>query len=71
MLSKNSYDYWSLRGNGDFLPIGSIFQDEIGLEKRGIFFNRRIARAADSLLYCHRIYSHLELAEEAEIGVLL
>lgn len=71
MLSKNSYDFWSLRENGDFLLVKSIYEDEIGLEKRGIFFDKRIARTAEALLYCHRLYSHLGLSEESEIGVFL
>lgn len=71
MRPKNSYDYWSLRENGDFLQVKTIFEDEHGLERRGLFFDTRITRTAELLLFCHRLYSELGVSEDMEIGVQL
>src|SRR5207249_6676973 len=47
--TKQSYDYWSIRRNGDFYFVGSLFEDE---RRPGfVFFNTRIVRVTEALLY--------------------
>jgi hypothetical protein len=54
---KESYDYWTIRNNGDFYLLKTIFEDE--REPGSIFFNTRIVRTAETLQYCSRLYSGL------------
>jgi hypothetical protein len=65
--SEESYDYWAIRRNGDFFFVGSLFEDE---RRPGeIFFNTRIVRVAESLLYLIRLYSQLGLDRSARVSV--
>lgn len=60
---RNSYDYWSLRKNGDFYLLKSIFEDE--RRENTIFFNTRIVRITETLLYASRLYSGLGVRKDA------
>jgi cellulose biosynthesis protein BcsQ len=72
-----SYDYWSLRKNGDFFLLQNYFEDTVGERGRinaryraegdKIFFDTRIMRLVESLLYCSRLYSRLDVSEKARI----
>ena len=54
------YDYWTWRKNGDFYLRQNLFEDD-RKEKRGklIYFETRIERLAEALLYCSRVYRRL------------
>jgi hypothetical protein len=53
----NSYDYWALRRNGDFYLLHSLFEDQ---HTPGcVFYDTRIVRLTESLLYCARLYTQL------------
>lgn len=53
----SSYDYWAIKKSGDFYSLSSLFEDK---RRPGhIFFNTRIVRAAEALLYCARLLSRL------------
>ena len=52
-----SYDYWALRRNGDFYLRKSLFEDK--RDPREIFFNTRIVRNTELLLYALRLYDRL------------
>ncbi len=55
----NSYDYWTLRKDGAFYLLKSLFEDE---RRPGyIFFNTRIVRITETLLYAARLYSGLHV----------
>jgi hypothetical protein len=56
---KGSFDYWTIRRNGDFYLLKSIFEDERDPKK--LFFNTRISRVTETLLYCARLYTRLEV----------
>lgn len=60
---RNSYDYWMLRKNGDFYLLKSIFEDE--RKENTIFFNTRIVRITETLLYSARLYSGLNVPRDA------
>ncbi len=55
--NRDSFDYWALRRNGDFYWRGSLFEDQ---RRPGeIFFDTRIVRVTEALLYCARLYAAL------------
>ncbi len=55
--SQESYDYWTIRRDGDFYFLGSLFEDERTSGK--LFFDTRIVRVTEAVLYCLRLYSAL------------
>jgi len=64
---QNSYDYWALRNNGDFYLLKSLFEDE---KKSGsIFFDTRIIRITETLMYCRRLYSKLGVPDSNMISL--
>lgn len=64
---KGRYDYWTLRRNGDFYLLKSLFEDE--RQPNQIFFNTRIVRITEALLYCGRLYTRLGLPAETTINI--
>ncbi len=60
---RQSYDYWTLSKNGDFYLLKSIFEDE--RKENTIFFNTRIVRLTETLLYSARLYSGLNVPRDA------
>ena len=64
-----AYDYWALRKNGDFYLLKTLFEDERKPEE--IFFNTRIVRITETLLYCARLYSRLGVSTAALINVVI
>ena len=64
---RSSYDYWALRRNGDFYFLGSLFEDT--RDPTRIFFNTRIVRVTETLLYCARLYSRLGVNPAAVVNV--
>ena len=55
--SQPHYDYWALRRNGDYYLRKSIFEDQ--RNPSAIFFNTRIVRNTELLLYALRLYDRL------------
>ncbi|MCK4820234.1 hypothetical protein KA005_31005, partial [bacterium] len=59
---KENYDYWTLRKDGTFYLLKNLFEDK---RKPGhIFFNTRIVRITEALLYSVRLYSELKLPSD-------
>jgi len=67
MDGRPSYDYWALRSNGDFYLLQSLFEDSRG--EKQIFFNTRIVRATESLMFASKLYSTLGVAPETRLSV--
>lgn len=64
---RSSYDYWALRKDGAFYLLKSIFEDE---RRPGyIFFNTRIVRITETLLYAARLYSGLKVPRNSHFMV--
>ena len=64
---RKSYDYWTARKNGDFYVLQSFFEDQ--REARNIlFFNTRIVRVTEALLFASRFYAALGAAPDARIS---
>jgi hypothetical protein len=51
------FDYWTLRKNGDFYIAHNIFED--GRKPDALFFNTRMVRVAEGLMYCRNLYREL------------
>ena len=65
--TKESYDYWAIRRIGDFYFAASLFEDE---RRPGfIFFNTRIVRVTEALLYLARLYTTLGVERTAGFSV--
>lgn len=64
---RSSYDYWALRSNGDFYLLKSLFEDERADGK--IFFNTRIVRVTESLLFASNLYQNLGAAPETKLSI--
>jgi MinD-like ATPase involved in chromosome partitioning or flagellar assembly len=50
---ERSYDYWALTKQGDFYSLIDLLEDRMG--ENSIFFNTRIVRTTETLLYCSRL----------------
>jgi hypothetical protein len=64
---RESYDYWALRQNGDFFLLQSYFEDM--RRPNSIFFNTRIVRVTESLLYCRNLYTNLGLDSDIIVAI--
>lgn len=65
--SRSSYDYWSAGKTGNFFLLQSLFEDA---RKEGkIFFNTRIVRVAESLLFLDGYYKHLGVSAETIVDI--
>lgn len=64
---RQSYDYWSLRSNGDFFLIENLIEDT--RKANEIFFDTRIVRVTESLIFAERLYTHLGAPPETRIAV--
>jgi hypothetical protein len=67
--SKQSYDYWTIRRNGDVFIVGSLFEDEQRSDT--IFFDTRIIRVAEAFLYLLRLYSQLGIDRATRVEVVV
>lgn len=65
--SRKSYDYWSVNKSGDFYLIQSLFEDT--REEWFIFFNTRIVRVTESLLFAERMYANLGVPSGTKLSV--
>ncbi len=66
--SKDSFDHWAIRRNGDFYFLGSLFEDE--QRPQQLFFDTRIVRITEAVLYCIRLYSRLGVDRAATLSLV-
>ena len=66
---RSSYDYWAIRRDGDFYLLASLFEDMRDPTK--IFFNTRIVRVTETLLYCARLYARLNVDPTATVNTAI
>jgi hypothetical protein len=64
---RQSYDYWAAKRNGDFYLLQSLFEDMRG--EKLIFFNTRIVRVAEALMFAANLYSNLGVPPEATFSL--
>jgi hypothetical protein len=65
----NTYDYWAIRKDGTFYLLKSLFEDVRAHGSEYIFFNTRIIRITETLLYCVRLYSGFKVPADSRIVV--
>jgi hypothetical protein len=59
IAEEHDYDYWTLTKQGDFYALMSLFEDKRVQAENVIFFNTRIVRITEALLYCSGLYRAL------------
>jgi hypothetical protein len=64
---RSSFDYWAARSNGDFYLLQSLFEDN--RKPNQIFFDTRVVRVTESLMFIERLYSKLGVPPEARVGI--
>jgi hypothetical protein len=67
LSDRNSYDYWALRSGGDFYLLQSLFEDSRA--KNEIFFNTRIVRVTEALMFAASLYANLGLRPDSLLSV--
>lgn len=68
-ISGVSYDYWAIRRNGDFYLLRSIYEDQRDSAK--IFFDIRIIRITEVLLYCARLFNNLKIDSTKNVSIVI
>jgi hypothetical protein len=72
---RRSFDYWAARSNGDFYLLQSLFEDsrlfEGSRKSNQVFFDTRIVRVTESLMFIESFYSKLGVPPEASAGIQL
>lgn len=66
LTDRQSYDYWAARKNGDFYLLQNYFEDQRSEGK--IFFNTRIVRVTESLLFLRSMAEKLGVPEETKFS---
>jgi hypothetical protein len=64
---RRSFDYWAARSNGDFYLLQSLFEDN--RKPNQIFFDTRVVRVTESLMFIESLYSKLGVPPEARVGI--
>lgn len=63
---RTSYDYWAVRKNGDFYLLQSFFEDT--RDRNALFFNTRIVRVTEALMFADKFYTALGTDPDAKIS---
>jgi hypothetical protein len=63
---RRSFDYWALRSNGDFYLLQSLFEEM--RRPNEVFFDTRIVRVTESLMFIQSLYTKLGAPPEARVG---
>ena len=63
------FDYWAIRKNSAFYLLKSIFEDE--RSENTIYFNTRIVRITETLLYLSKLYSALGVNNNDKINITI
>lgn len=64
-----SYDYWSINSQGCFYLLQSLFEDQ--RKPKEVFFDTRIIRITEVLMYINKLYSALQLGRNVPIMVVI
>ncbi|WP_019142558.1 toll/interleukin-1 receptor domain-containing protein [Noviherbaspirillum massiliense] len=67
LSGRTSYDYWALRSNADFFLRQCLFEDQRA--ENAFFFNIRIMRMAEALLFAANLYRHLGVDPATRLSV--
>lgn len=64
---RESYDYWALAKTGDFYLLQNLFEDM--RDEKKIFFNTRIVRVTEALMFASNLYANLGAPPETKLSV--
>lgn len=64
---RKSFDYWAARSNGDFYLLQSLFEDS--RKPNQIFFDTRVVRVTESLMFVENLYGKLGIPPDAQVGI--
>lgn len=64
---ESSYDLWAARNNGDFFLKHTLFEDE--RRKEEVFFDTRIVRVTEALLFLAGFYETLGVGAESRLSI--
>jgi hypothetical protein len=64
---RTSFDYWAARTSGDFYLLQSLFEDS--RKPSQIFFDTRIVRVTESLMFIESLYKKLGVPPEAKVRI--
>jgi len=64
---RKSFDYWAARSNGDFYLLQSLFEDS--RKPNQIFFDTRVVRVTESLMFIESLHRKLGVPLEARVGI--
>jgi len=67
--SRQSYDFWALRKDGSFYLMKSLFEDM--KSENEIFFNTRIVRTSEMLMFLSGLYDNLGVSKESVMSFSL
>jgi hypothetical protein len=67
LTGRASYDYWALRSTGDFYLLQSLFEDDRDIN--AIFFNSRLIRVSESLMFAANLYEELAVPGDTMLSV--
>jgi hypothetical protein len=65
--NRKSFDYWAVRSNGDFYLLQSLFEDS--RKPNQIFFDTRVVRVTESLMFIESLYIKLGVPLEARVVI--
>lgn len=66
---KKTLDHWAIHRNGDYYLLKTIFED--GREPSKLYFDTRIIRVTETLIYCARLYSRLEVDPTSIVNIAI
>lgn len=61
------FDFWALRQDGTFYLLKSLFEEKRASDK--IFFNTRIVRITEALLYAVNLYKNLDISQDTKLRI--
>jgi TIR domain len=64
---RTSFDYWAARSSGDFYLLQSLFEDSRKPDQ--IFFDTRVVRVTESLMFIENLYKKLGVPPDARVGI--
>ncbi|MDQ3673251.1 MAG: toll/interleukin-1 receptor domain-containing protein [Gemmatimonadota bacterium] len=67
LSGDKTYDYWAASTSGDFYLLQSLFEDQRSRAK--IFFNTRMVRVAEAIMFAARFYRRLGLPDETRVSL--
>jgi TIR domain len=66
-MGRFSFDYWAASNSGQFYMLQSLFEDS---RKQGeIFFNTRIVRVTESIMFAYEFFDNLGVAHDSVVAL--